>query len=48
MKSINIYDIEAERLEQLADINDMSTAELVELIMDYADDILEEYGYKTN
>lgn len=46
MKSININDSDAERIARLAKLNGMSVSEFIEFIMDYADDILDEYGYK--
>ena len=34
MKKINVYDIEAEDIEKLADKNDASVAEVIEALMD--------------
>lgn len=34
MKNINVYDIEAEDLDELADEHDTSVAEVVEALMD--------------
>ena len=34
MKNLNVYDIEAEDIEQIADENDVSIAEVIEALMD--------------
>lgn len=34
MKNLNVYDIEAEDIEQIADENDVTIAEVVEALMD--------------
>ena len=34
MKNLNVYDIEAEDIEQIADDNDVSIAEVIEALMD--------------
>ena len=36
MQNILVYDIEAEELERIAEDNDMTVAEVVELLMEYA------------
>lgn len=41
MQNINIYDIEAERLEKYAEANDITVAELVEIMCEYLDDIID-------
>lgn len=33
MKNLNVYDIEAEDIEQIADENDVTVAEVVEALM---------------
>ena len=38
MTNIGVYDIEAEKLEKLADDNDTSVAEIVEAIFDAIND----------
>ena len=39
MKQITVYDIEAEELEKIADVNDTSVAEVVEMLMAYAEEM---------
>lgn len=39
MQKIMVYDIEAEELERIADVNDMTVAEVVELLMEYAEEM---------
>ena len=34
MRNLNVYDIEAEEIEQVADENDVTVAEVVEALMD--------------
>lgn len=34
MRKINVYDIEADDIEQIADENDVTVAEVVEALMD--------------
>lgn len=46
MKNILVYDYEAEKLEQVADDNKMSVAELMEMLVEFIDDCKEEYGLK--
>ena len=36
MQNILVYDIEAEELEKIAEDNDMTVAEVVEMLMEYA------------
>lgn len=40
MQNINIYDTEAERIEKVAEANDMTVAEIVEIMCEYLDDII--------
>ena len=35
MKHILVYDIESDELEAIADDNDMSVADIIEMLMDY-------------
>ena len=44
MKSILVYDTDAESIEKIAERNDMTTAEVVEMLMDYADDMKSDNG----
>ena len=46
MKEIRVYDIEAERLEELAEKNDMTIAELVEMLMEYEEEMLSDHDLK--
>ena len=46
MKNIKVYDIEAEELEKIADANDTCVAEVVEALMQYAEEVKKEYGWK--
>ena len=39
MTNITVYDIEAEELGEIANTNDMTIAEVVEMLMDYAEDM---------
>ena len=44
MTKIEVYDIEAEQLHKIADANDTTVAEIVELLMDYAEDMKRDNG----
>lgn len=39
MQKILVYDIEAEELEKIADANDIAVAEVVEMLMEYAEEM---------
>lgn len=39
MTKILVYDIEAEELEKIADANDITVAEVVEMLMEYAEEM---------
>ena len=39
MKKILVYDVEADELEKIADTNDTSVAEVVEMLMAYAEEM---------
>ena len=39
MTNVMVYDIDAEELEKIADTNDMTVAEVVEMLIDYAEDM---------
>ena len=39
MTNILVYDIEAEELEKIADANDISVADVVEMLMAYAEEM---------
>ena len=42
MTSIAVYDTEAKEIERICGLNDMTLAELIECLMDYLPDIIEE------
>ncbi len=42
MKSINVYDTEADKLEIIAEKNDISVAEIVEMLMEHIEEVIEE------
>jgi hypothetical protein len=46
MQNILIYDYEADKLEKTADDNDISVAELMEMLIEFIDDCKEAYGLK--
>ena len=39
MTKITVYDIEAEELEKIADVNDTTVAEVIGMLMDYAEEM---------
>lgn len=44
MKKILVYDIEADELEKIADTNDTTVAEVVEMLMEYAEEMKKNNG----
>lgn len=46
MRDIKVYTFDAQRLEALAERNDMTTAEIIELFMEFIDDVCKEYHLK--
>ena len=44
MKEIRVYDVEAEQLEKIADANDTTIAEVIEMLMQYADEMIKDNG----
>lgn len=46
MTTIKVYDIEAEELEKIADANDTTIAEVVEMLMEYADEMKRDNGLR--
>ena len=44
MTKILVYDIEAEELEKIADVNDISVADVVEMLMSYAEEMRKANG----
>lgn len=46
MKYITVYDVEADELEKLAEDNDTTIAEIVEMLMEYKDDMKTGFNLK--
>lgn len=46
MKQITVYDIEADKLEKIADVNDTSVAEIIEMLMDYIEEMKRDNGLR--
>lgn len=46
MINITVYDIEAEQLHKIADVNDTTVAEVVEALMAYAEDVKKDNGWE--
>lgn len=46
MKNITVYDIEAEELEKIADANDITIAEVIEMLIEYAEEMKENNGLR--
>ena len=46
MTKITVYDIEAEALEKIADANNTTVAEVVEMLIDYAEEMKKDNGLK--
>ena len=46
MTKITVYDIEAEELEKIADVNDTTVAEVVDMLMEYAEEMKENNNLK--
>lgn len=46
MTKVLIYDVEAEDLEKIADTNDISVAEVVEMLMAYAEEMKKDNNLK--
>ena len=44
MIDITVYDIEAEELCNIAEVNDTTVAEIVEMLMKYAEDMKKDNG----
>lgn len=42
MTNVLVYDIEAEELDRIAEANDISIADVVEMLMEYADEMKKE------
>lgn len=46
MTKITVYDIEAHELEKIADVNDTTVAEVVEMLIGYAEEMKKNNGLK--
>ena len=46
MTNITVYDIESNELEKIAEANDTTIAEVVEMLMDYAEEMKKDHGLK--
>lgn len=46
MKNIKVYDIEAKKLEEIADANDTTVAEVVEMLMGYLEEMKRDNNLK--
>ena len=46
MTKILVYDVEAEDLEKIADTNDISVADVVEMLMAYAEEMRKDNNLK--
>ena len=44
MTDITVYDVEAEELCNIAEANDTTVAEIVEMLMEYAEDMKRDNG----
>ena len=44
MTTIRVYDVEAEELEKIADANGMIVADVIELLMEYAEEMKKDYN----
>lgn len=46
MQTITVYDIEKEKIEKVAENNDITTAEIVEQLIEYLPEIMEFNGWR--
>ena len=46
MTNITIYDTEAETIQRVADENDVTVAEIIEMLIDYVEDMKSDYDLK--
>lgn len=44
MEKITVYDVEAEEIERIADKNGTTTAEIMEMLMQYAEEMKKDNG----
>lgn len=46
MTNITVYDTEAETIQRVADDNDITVAEVIEMLIDYVEDMKNDYDLK--
>lgn len=46
MTNITVYDTEAEAIERICEDNDVTEAELIEMLMDYINEVKADNGWK--
>lgn len=46
MKQISVWDIEADEIEKICDVNEVFEAEVIEALMDYVEDVKKNNGWK--
>ena len=44
MTTIRVYDVEAEELEEIADTNGMIVADVIELLMEYVEEMKKDHN----
>ena len=44
MTKIMSYDYEANKLEEIAEVNDITVAEVISMLMDYVDEMKKDYN----
>ena len=44
MTKVWVYDVDAEQIDKICEKNDITSGYLIQLLLDHADDILEEEG----
>ena len=46
MTDITVFDTEAEVIERIADDNDLTTAEVIDILINYVDDMKRDYNLR--
>ena len=46
MKTISVYDIEADAIEKISEDNDITECEIIEMLMEYAEQMKQDNGLK--
>lgn len=44
MTQITVYDIDTAAIDKIADVNDLSIADVFEMLMEYAEDMMRDQG----